>query len=318
MNEFFRLKVRPWGLLTSASFIAIIGSVGGFFGQYAWWLDIGSHFRVQYVIFLAVMAVCYFTGKKIRWALGALFFAVLNALPVAAFLLPPAEDLPAHGTLLRAMLVNVNTEYGSPERVIASIEKENPDIVVLEEINDRWVKSLAPLYGNYAVQMFETRDDNFGIGLLSRIAAVSTQIVYIGSAEAPSIVAKFMPDNRALTIIGTHPLPPGSSQYSELRNEQLDKLAKTVRATDGPLVLLGDLNVTPWSYYYRRLIRDSGLKNSSEGRGIHPTWPNFPPFMLIPIDHCLHSGEVLIKDKRVGESIGSDHYPVIVDFALSR
>lgn len=159
-------------------------------------------------------------------------------------------------------LSNVNTEYGSPERVIASIEKENPDIVVLEEISDRWVKSLAPLYGNYAVQMFETRDDNFGIGLLSRIAAVSTQVVYIGSAEAPSIVAKFMLDNRALTIIGTHPLPPGNSQYSACRNEQLDKLADTARATEGPLVLLGDLNVTPWSYYYRKLIRDSGKVTS--------------------------------------------------------
>jgi len=38
--------------------------------------------------------------------------------------------------------------------------------------------------------------------------------------------------------------------------------------------------------------------------------------LLIPIDHCLHSREVRIVRKQIGPDVGSDHYPVVVDFFL--
>jgi endonuclease/exonuclease/phosphatase (EEP) superfamily protein YafD len=80
--------------------------------------------------------------------------------------------------------------------------------------------------------------------------------------------------------------------------------------------VLGDLNATPWSYYFQRLVRESGLTDSSKGRGIHATWPAglFP--LRIPIDHCLLSPEIGVINKMTGNNVGSDHLPVVVDLQL--
>ena len=88
MHEFFKLRVRPWGFLTAAGFLALLGSVAGFLGRHAWWLDIGSHFRVQYTILFAVLAACYLVGKKRGWTLACLVLAIVNFIPVATYRFP--------------------------------------------------------------------------------------------------------------------------------------------------------------------------------------------------------------------------------------
>jgi endonuclease/exonuclease/phosphatase (EEP) superfamily protein YafD len=315
-DDFFSFRLRLWGVVTAAGTLAAATSAAGFFGRFAWWLDIWSHFRVQYAFGFAALAICYLLGRKPRWGLAASLFFVLNAVPVIALLLPSARLSGSHGDAFRAILLNVNTHTGDPGRVIAFIEREQPDIVVLEEIDDEWVKSLQTLFQSYAVRAIEPRSDNFGIVLLSRKEAVSTEVVHYGQAKVPTIVATLRLDNRLLTLIATHPLPPAGPLYSALRDEQLDLIGRAVRAIEGPVLLLGDLNATPWSYHYRALLGESGLRNSSRGRGLYATWPTFAWPLLIPLDHALHSEEIVILDKRVGPAVGSDHYPVIVDFAF--
>lgn len=91
-SDFFKFRVRLWGLMAAGGAVAAAASAAGFFGRFAWWLDIGSHFRVQYAVGFAALAICYIAGKKKRWAAAALCFAVLNVIPVIAILLPPAPN----------------------------------------------------------------------------------------------------------------------------------------------------------------------------------------------------------------------------------
>lgn len=316
MKDFFRLRVRFWGLLTVAAVLAVLGTIAGLFGQYAWWMDICSHFRVQYVACFAFAAVCCVVGKKKRWVWAAVVLAVVNVLPVAMFLIPPARTGPVSGASFRAILVNVNTERGNPSRVVEYITNMNPDIVVLEEVSDEWVKALGPIHGDYPVRKYVTRDDNFGIGVLSRVPCDTIQVEYFGDAEIPSIIAEFALGGRRMTLVATHPLPPGGPAYSARRNVQLEKVAARIATLEGPVLLLGDLNVTPWSYYYRRFLKTSGLIDSARGRSICPTWPTCVPLVWIQIDHCFHSKEVVIRSRKIGQNIGSDHYPVEVNFIL--
>jgi endonuclease/exonuclease/phosphatase (EEP) superfamily protein YafD len=134
----------------------------------------------------------------------------------------------------------------------------------------------------------QPREDNFGIGLLSKLPLAESEIVHIGSADVPSVLATVSTGDTNLRVLATHPLPPVGREYARRRSEQLDRLPDFVRSPL-PVLLLGDLSVTPWNHHFRRLLARTGLQDSAQGYGVQPTWPNYNPILRIPIDHCLHS-----------------------------
>jgi len=310
------LKLRPWGLLTAAGSLSVVGTFAGFFGRFAWWLDLASHFRAQYFILLTVISACYFLGRRWRLAGGAVLVAIINLALIAPLYLPRKDTSEVSGKSCRAMLINVNMQLGNVEAVLNAIREYSPDIIVLVEINDKWIKDLGPVIDNFQHRIVRTRNDNFGIALFSRHAWKKSEIVFVGEIGVPSVYAIIILENVTITVIGTHPLPPGGAKYSAYRNDQLERLSTFIRQFDTPILLLGDLNVSPWSYYFRKLLKDANLKDASQGYGIQPTWPAMAWPFLIPIDHCLHSEDLRILRKKIGKNLGSDHYPVIVDFAL--
>ena len=89
-----------------------------------------------------------------------------------------------------------------------------------------------------------------------------------------------------------------------------------VKQQKHPALLIGDLNTTPWSSHFTQVGSDSGLKNSMKGFGFQPSWPVNHCFLRIPLDHVLHSPEITIHNRMIGGEVGSDHFPVIVDFSM--
>jgi endonuclease/exonuclease/phosphatase (EEP) superfamily protein YafD len=316
-HEFFSFKVRFWGLFHAAGFLAVLGTIAGFLGPLAWWLDLGAHFRVQYVLMFAALMVFYGVARKWKWVGGSAVFFLINLIPVLLLLWPRAEPIPVKGPSYRALLINVNTQAGDPLAVIRTIQDSSPDFMVLEEINDDWMRKLEPALTNYPYRVVEPREDNFGIALLSRRPWEGAQVIYVGDAGVPSVAARVLLEQSPILLLGTHALPPGSAEYSAYRNNQLERLADFVRKIHIPVLLIGDLNVSPWSVHFRKLLKDSGLQNSSQGRGLYASWPTFAWPFLIPIDQGLHSMEIRIVNKQVGPNVGSDHYPIIIDFCMN-
>ena len=77
---------------------------------------------------------------------------------------------------------------------------------------------------------------------------------------------------------------------------------------------VGDLNVTPWSWPFRNLLTKGETRNSQIGFGLQPTFAATSfAFLRVPIDHLLHSDALLIRDRRLGPSLGSDHFPLLVN-----
>ncbi len=319
MNEkqhnFLRLGINPWGLLTAAGVVACVGTVFGFLGRFSWFLDLFSHFRVQYAIGLGVLGLLLLGGRRRRTAAGFLVFACVNLALVLPLYFGGSSGKPDTAPVLRAMLINVNTRLGDPDRVREVISAADPDILVLEEISSRWMPELAWLTNSHPYSITQPREDNFGIGLFSKLPLAEGEVVIIGDAGVPSILATVIAAHTNLRVIATHPLPPGGRDYSWWRNEQLNRLPDYAR-THLPVLLLGDLNVTPWNYHFRRLLAQTALRDSAKGFGVQPTWPNYTLLLRIPIDHCLHSEQITVVGRQVGEDVSSDHYPLIVDFVI--
>lgn len=313
LREFFRPTVSLWGLCHCAGSLAGLCTLAGFGGSLGWLFDLSSHFRPQYGVGLALLALLCLVGKKFKPAAVYGSLALVN-LAVIGNCLHGERHLPKPGQVsLRVVLLNVQTANERYDLVRRFLLESRPDVIALLEVDERWLKELAALRPGFPHQSAVPRDDNFGLALLSRWPLRDARALFLGEAEVPSIVAQVAVDRRLVTVLATHPLPPGSPQNARLRDEQLTDVAEFLAGQSGPVVLLGDLNATPWSSPFQRLVRESGLRDSSRGLGLHPTWPSHLWPLRVPIDHCLVSRDMDVTAKTVGPAVGSDHLPLVVD-----
>ena len=99
-----------------------------------------------------------------------------------------------------------------------------------------------------------------------------------------------------------------------------EKLLRSAGAPDAvrtrPVIVAGDLNTTPWSHGFQRLIRPRGLRDSAVGHGVQTTWNARRWVPRIPIDHVVVSPEVRVVARRVGPDVGSDHLPIEATLAV--
>jgi endonuclease/exonuclease/phosphatase (EEP) superfamily protein YafD len=307
-------RTKLGGILDGVAAGLVLATLLGFFGRFSWVFDLFSHFRVQYMqIGLVLIGIALWRRLNKR-AVALVLLACLNY----AFVLPLYFGKPAPATEkpTRAMLMNINAGNGNTKQVLDAIRNANPDILLLEEVTPRWAAELAVLNADYKYRIAEPQGGCFGIMLLSKVPLEHGKVVEIGSAGVPSIVAEAHLPKGVVTIIGTHPLPPASAEYSKHRNMQLIELPYVAANQKYPVLLIGDLNATPFSYWFKR-VGEMGLQNSMKGFGFQPTWPSNNRFLRIPLDHVLHSPEITIHDRVVGGDVGSDHFPVIVDFTLT-
>lgn len=320
MNEVGNTKPKPLSikrvgnLLILAGAAVSVATVAGFAGTVWWRTELACHFRVQYFISLAIVALTLALLR--RWRFAAVFgaFCLLNLaviLPLYVF----APERPASAAI-RAMLVNVLTSNRDSDSVKAAIKKYNPDFLVLLETDEWWLTQLASLRQTYPYSFTRPRSDNFGITFLSKVPLARAEIVDIETTNVPAVLAEVEFDGRPFAILGIHVMAPVRGGAARQRNKQFIEIAAYVRQLRMPVLLLGDLNTTPWSPFFSRLLDNARLHDSTAGYGYQPTWPAGNPLLRIPIDHCLYSRGIGIAGRMVGPDVGSDHFPLVVDFAL--
>ena len=265
---------------------------------------------------LAALAIAHLAVRRRRSALMFAAFALTNLATILPLYQPDTVDVRAPVTRLRVMLSNVYAENERFDLVLDAVDRYAPDVLVVEEVRPVWAQHLAALASVYPHAVAEPREDNFGIGLYSRHTLTEPTVLHLGEAGIPSIAAEVQIGATSLYVVATHPVPPAGGWYSGVRNDQLEKIARHLRNAPRPAILIGDLNVTPWSSYFSRLLRDADLRDSMKGYGPQLTWPVDLWPARIPLDHCLYSSGVRVIDRRVGPFVGSDHYPIIVDLEV--
>ena len=192
----------------------------------------------------------------------------------------------------------------------------NPDFIAVLEINNSWMNELKALKKDYLYSIVFPREDNFGIAFFSKAPILKSEKYDFGNIGIPSISAVMSMNGKNITVIATHPLPPVSKDSVSFRNRHIAELGRSATNTKGAVMVLGDMNTTSWTPVFKDMIKTSGLNDSRRGFGVQSSWPADIFFMRIPIDHCLFSDEIKITNREVGPFIGSDHFPVIIDFTI--
>lgn len=304
--------------LTSRLLLCLLAAATlfGFAGSLWWAFDLFSHFRAQYVVAALLLALILIVLRDRRWALLAAALGAANLFPVVALFLLPAQAAPPSASHpLRLMSFNVfgfNRDYA---RLLDYVARERPDVLVLLEVTPEWMPSVRVLAGEYPHQWINAGSDVSGIAVMSRTAPRAARTLDLGGNGVPSYLLTLESARGPLSVLGTHLNWPIGARASHMRNSQLAKLAQVAHEHVGPLVIVGDLNVTPFSPHFQRLLHDGGLHRCVPDAGLTPTWPALFPPLFIQIDHCLATAGVQAGNFEIGEYLGSDHYPISIDVA---
>lgn len=309
-------KFRVSNVLIVFAGLLFCGWLTQFFARFSWMAELTCHFAWQYTItiFIAVIVFCLYK----KWKIAAVVFCIFlwQALNTFAIFLPQSDPQAAQTSAMNILHFNVLRSNERYEDVLRFIVEQQSDFVCLQEVTHAWEEACQALYQHYPYRESVPRDDSFGILFLSRKPFSYKKVQYFARSQVPSIIVKVMQEKREFTIVATHPLPPRTALYSAQRNEQLITLANYVKKLETPVIVIGDLNVTPWSPYFKDFVQTTKLKDSRRGFGIHCTWPSMAPLFWIPIDHCLVSTNVKVHNRKVMPNYGSDHYPIIIRFSI--
>jgi endonuclease/exonuclease/phosphatase (EEP) superfamily protein YafD len=243
---------------------------------------------------------------------------------------PPPEGAP----VLTVLTYNLGNGLASPDRVVSLLREAGADVVGLQEVDAAMAAALAvDLHDRYPYQTLH----GLGIpgkGLLSRYPIVQSDLLELNPGR-PDLRVVLDLNGVQITVVVAHPPPPQMARTG-LRPrpggaEQLDALIATAEAIDGPLLFLGDFNLTRMHDGYQRL-EAAGLRDVYRlaGHGAGFTTPTrlaklaergsvfgkipLPP--LLRIDYVWISTHWQPLDAWVGDDAGSDHLPVIARVAL--
>jgi endonuclease/exonuclease/phosphatase (EEP) superfamily protein YafD len=288
----------------------LLGSLLACGGKWHQILELATHFRLQYLLVALFTLLLYGLARRRVEILLCLFCVGLNGIEVVPWYFPAAAPA-ASGQALRVMVSNVLTSN-------RYVQQEQPAVLVVMEINDEWQKQLKGLKPILPYSIEVPSSDNFGIALFSKYPLEQAKIKHWGAGDygVPSLAANITIGQTPLTLIATHPLPPLKPDYFMFRNQQMREMANDVNRLGNAAIVMGDLNMSMWSPYFREFMQATKLRSSRQGFGVQPSWPVDSPLLQIPIDHCLVSPKIRIVKNRIGENIGSDHYPLIADLAV--
>lgn len=291
-----------------------LASLAGFFGQFGYVTELVSHLRLLYAIGFApllLILLCFRQRKML--GIGIALF-IINAVPIAQLYFPQAETgVETKQTYLTLLQVNLwgprNSHY---DQVLALVRRESPDLVGISEITQTWEAKLKEGLPEYPYQVIEKRFG--GIALFSKIPLIEPGVSYFAAIKRPRITTKINIGGELVTVILAHPVIP--KWQSEIRNNELKEIATQSRDARTPVIVFGDLNCSPWSYYFGKVLEVGRLGDSERGFGLQPTWNARWYFPLVPIDHCLFTREFLALVREVGPDVGSDHLPVLVKIGM--
>jgi endonuclease/exonuclease/phosphatase (EEP) superfamily protein YafD len=303
-------------LIDSGGITVCTMTLAGFFGFAGWAFDMCSHFRLQYLVCLAICILLTLKREKSRLAVY-LTFAFLNLIPIAILYIPDNGEIKA-GPRLKVMSMNLdsiaNKNYA---KSVACIKSFDPDVISFQEINSSFAGYFAANLPEYKFSKMLTGEQCEGVGLLSKFP-LSEATGYQVGYNFPIISAVVHSGLGDVQVIVSHPLPPAGWDYWKQEKIFFDAVTKMCEKRKSSFVVLGDLNATTYSYQLSRFRSEANLCDSCQGFGIQPSWPANCPPLWIDIDHCLFSNDLKAVARRIGPDVSSDHLPLFVELAARK
>ena len=237
---------------------------------------------------------------------------------------------------LTVMTFNTLAWDRDAKEIVRAIECADPDLVTLQEIGPRPIAQvLLALDRRLPYAAVHASPSSSGTATLSRFPLLAAEPftlsrtgahwchrLVVGAPGGPltllNVHTKIPRLRRSRLPFGRFVVP--ASFHAERRLREVHRLCAILDAVEGPLLAMGDFNMTERSEDHALIARRLTDAYRAAGRGLghtFPAWLTFPaglplPFPALRLDHVFHSEHFRTVSARVGPSAGSDHHAVIV------
>ena len=301
-----RFRLLAWFLLGLAAAPWALSLLA----RWWWFADLATHFRFQCLVGTGFLGVALLLARRWRPLAACGLLALLYGWPMIGGIVQFVKPIPYP----RVMTANVLVSNADAAPLLAHIAAVDPDVICFQEIDARWAAGLAPLHASYPYRRVLPRPDPFGLAVFSKYPATFAAEDVEGDPILRATVRRNDEDD-ALTVFNVHVATPVRREWADRRNRTLRTIAAKVAAVDGPVLVCGDLNCTPWSPHFADLLAAGGLRDPRRGGWSPPSWRTSNPLLALPIDHLLPGGGARCWGLRSGPDIGSDHRPLTVRVA---
>jgi len=296
-----------------------------------WWVRLASAFEPFWFLPLLLLAPVVLLLSRSRPArllicVPCLVFVVLYGdrfLPSLA-----SASAGERGTAFTVMTYNLTRGEPGVEEILSIIESEGTDVVALQELSPEVADAFSRLSDRYPYQaLHPTADGYSGCGVLSRFPIAADEVFPLveGMHLSQRLVLGMGGGN--LHLFNAHLQPPqvagerlvGSLLFvptrydTTIQDRELVHLLEEVDSVEGPVVVVGDFNMTEGSPGYSELTRRLVDAYREAGWGFGHTFPDrearsIPtPFPLLRIDYVFHSADLVTQRAKVGDRGGPDH-----------
>ena len=252
-------------------------------------------------------------GRRRSAAIGLAVLAVINAgivLVASSYAAPSAGPMP--GRDLKIIALNVFSANENLDEAGKWLGTQNADIVVLEEMTSRSKPGLMPALQAAFPHIYDCGCNDIIIASKRPWSAANGQGRTV-TLPSWSWIEIDDGQNGKLRIVGLRPY------YPYRPNEQAAHYAWIENQLSGnkqPMIVIGDFNLTPWSWKLLWLSHQTGLLRHGTWARSWPAqdnWPNIPAFL---IDNVLTSPQIKSVSFATGPWLGSDHLPIVATVRL--
>ena len=285
---------------------------------------------------LALGMIPWLVTAPRRAALPAAIAVVVVLFGIMDFRLGLGRLFAGHGAAVRVFELNAGAGSGGipdPERILAEIDAEDPDVAVIAECSGGLPDLLSRTMTAYHVHI-NTADlcllskgtieqvhsrDQMEFWKLSGSGAIVWAVVDTPAGpvrlgmvhlSTPRNALDNYPDLSSIPHLG----PVTQANTVERAAESRAARQWILSGPDLPTIVAGDFNLPVESAIYRRYWGAFG--NALSEAGIGTVYTKHTRWWGVRIDHVLFSHGIHARRAYVGPDVGSDHEPVIADLVV--
>lgn len=273
--------------------------------------------------------------------------ALFHLLPAVTFLRdyvrffqPRPVVLPANTTRqLKVLTYNIHGEAEILDPMVSILRGCGADVISLQELSeeaaDCFKSAVSDLYPHMA--LYPDAQASRGQGVLSRFPITSEEYwrnPQIAKHTLGHLRVELDVGGTTVTLYNAHPIHPGMGNHgfsTRPRGAEIDVVLGKAAGDSGPILIMGDFNMTDQSEDYQRITGRFTDSFGTVGSGMGFTFPDLSDFQSLPtywplpvrlfrflrLDYIFHNGYFHPLHAYVWPTAGgSDHRPVFALLAL--